>query len=375
MKTLALIIFACALLLAGPVWADPPATSSTPELVRQRMEKLSVDLSSADAGVRSAAIKTLDVLQRTMIESLTSHMNDRDPEVRARVAALLAEFQRQIRTTRAMACLSDTQRQRLASLQESHQEYCQAMFGTGKQLKLSVLKDISRKVDRQKIYEPLVILGLYSQFEDVQLAAIDAVVQSGYDNPQLAARLVELSYSPGNVQNYGYNPYNPYGVNNLQAQALAALQKIRSLDTAAPLTAIAFSLMNDYSGRQAQLADTAAQTGNLRLLPTLLPKLAETAITRSMSNGVSRISYTNADLALYIMVTVTGQSVEDYNICSTPINSGYNSMGFDSNEKRMDAIKRFREWWDKNKDLPKYKDLKPLVLPDVNHNTGSDTID
>lgn len=374
MKILVTSITVCALLLAAPVLADPPAASAS-DLLQQRLEKLSADLSSSDAGVRAAAAKTLGLLQRSMIESLTSYTNDPDPEVRARVADLLVAMQSQVRRIKALAHFSDAQRKQLAALEVSHPEFCKAMLGAAKGPKLSTLKEITRKVDRQKLFEPLIILGLFSQYEDVKLAAIDAVTQSGYDSPQAAQRLVELCCPDANPAVNMYNPFGYGSSNAVQGQALAALQKIQSTDSAVALVAIALSLKNDYTGRAIQLGDTAAQSQNLRLIPTLLPTLDDVTIIHNTNGGTGDISYTNADLALYILVKLVGQDVSDYNIYNQQANPSYCLFGFQGNEKRTAAIKRFRDWWEKNKSQPKYKDLKPIAIPDSNRDSSSDTID
>ena len=110
-------------------------------------------------------------------------------------------------------------------------------------------------------------------------------------------------------------------------------------------------------------------------IPHLLPVLEDTDETFrfifSPNLGVPRLgekewTFARSDAALVALLGITGLRCEDYGLVSTAGAVGEFPRalryGFPSEEARSAGIKKFKEWWGRNKEKPKYRNLKPLDI-------------
>ncbi|MCL2701052.1 MAG: hypothetical protein FWE88_05095 [Phycisphaerae bacterium] len=368
----------CVLLsaLLAAVAVTPPATAQqrnatsrnpSTDAFGQRIARLSTEASSRDAAERARALKTLTTLQIALLDSLATYAEDPDPEVRARVVTMLTEMQREIQDARAMSCLGPQQRAKLDALRRSHPTLCRAMLGESEDAKLAALREIDKANDRERLYEPLVLLGLHSRHNAVQLAAIEAVMTSGYADARIADRLADLALSgqggslPGGAVGGARVPAST------QIQALAALSKLASPETAGRLAAAACThTHNNLMARPFMIADAAVDSGDKGLLLSLLPLLERTKPAVRYQSPAGVLTTVPADVALYIMLRLTNQPLEDYGmqtLHTVQPTTTHTRIGFGDDESRAAAIAQYTAWWERNKTKDAYKKLTPTPLP------------
>jgi len=380
-----------AAIFALPVVAQSAATGSpTSEVFRQRIGQLTLEAASPNADVRARAGKTLTLLHKTLVDSLGPLLNDDDPEVRARVAELLTEIERDLQETRALACLGPALRKKFDTLRRDHPELCQAMLGVSENAKLTVLRTISRQTDREHVHEPLVLLGLHSRHATVQEAAIEAVLRSRYADAQTVTRLADLALSPPEMTTdlvpgttIRHPPPPRAKLSATQIEALYALEKLASPLVAGRLAAAACQILpSDTAGRPIAIADVAVATGDQGLLLSLLPMLEQTKPGVSMS-GSLRFSMAPSDVALYMLLKLTDQSPDAYGLETLTMQNVNQNMpltfhfiGFpDDGKGRAVAIAKYKTWWQQHKHQETYKHVTATPLPTGDTNAAVDYVD
>ena len=75
--------------------------------------------------------------------------------------------------------------------------------------------------------------------------------------------------------------------------------------------------------------------------------------------GDVEVGIAPSDVALLVMVRVSGQREKDYGFVSTDRYRG-RAIGFSDAKARKAAIQKFRQWWNTHRESPDYKHLKPL---------------
>jgi len=354
--------FLLALVVTLPAAAQrAPAVNPGVEEFRQRLERVTVAAASSDAAVRTRAVKTLAVLQQTLLDTLAAHADDPDPEVRARVAVLLAEIERDIQETHAVSVLGPALRQKFDKLRRARPDLCRTMLGLSENAKLAALRDIRRTTDRDRLHEPLALLGLFSRHTAVQDSAIEAVMLSTYTDPQIVHRLADLAL--------GVRPTVGTIAPSTRAQAMHALHKLASPHAAGRLAAAACDVTRRFHTDRLALADAAVATGDKRLLLALLPKLNDTKSYSTFTTEAGPFTAAGSDIALYMLLKLTGQPLETYGLRLTSDGSPNTFLGFDSAKTRAAAVATYKTWWEQNKTQEKYKTIRPTPLPADNNNT------
>jgi len=100
----------------------------------------------------------------------------------------------------------------------------------------------------------------------------------------------------------------------------------------------------------------------------LLPMLEKTSANHSFSGPTGRIAKAPSDVALYIMLKLSRQDPDDYDLLATTSGPSFSIIGFSEDTKRTAAIARYKEWWEQNKTRDTYKNLPTVTLPNIDTN-------
>ena len=152
-------------------------------------------------------------------------------------------------------------------------------------------------------------------------------------------------------------PYPP----RTALEALTAIRNPRAAPTLLAMMQRPYFFMTDID---LLVPDALAASGEPRAVPTLLKLLDSKKVLYTDQGG--KESLTLGDVALHVLVRMTGGDVNDYGFISLPSHKDQlPAMGFQDEPARKDALVKFRAWWETNKGKPPYKDLKPLSLPNL----------
>ncbi|MCL2700491.1 MAG: hypothetical protein FWE88_02225 [Phycisphaerae bacterium] len=349
-----------------------PATSAD-DALRQRLAQLAGEAASDDDAVRAQACQTLIRLQDAMVASLAPHLADDDPEVRARVGALLAEMRREVRVTRTLNAIGPEQRTQLAALQKTHGPLCQAMLGASERDKLAALHEVRRLCGGKdaQAFEPLALLGLHSRFASVQAAAIDVIQHARYTATPIVERLTDFALA-SEAKGFGQFVHLSTDTPATPWLALHTLKTLGASHTSARLAVAAYRanrFRDNFSHRALFLAEAAEAGGDKALLPALMTFMDANAskLPVNASEGFYQLP---ADSVLYMLLMLSGQSIDDYKLHAERASDTYGKIGFATQDERVAAYEKINTWWENNKTSPDFQSLTPtpLALP----STGND---
>jgi hypothetical protein len=97
-----------------------------------------------------------------------------------------------------------------------------------------------------------------------------------------------------------------------------------------------------------------------------MPKLGETKfVTLGVPAGVGKFTQAPSDVALYMLLRLTGQPLESYGLQLLSFEPGDTLLGFnDATASRAAAIAKFKTWWEQNKSRAPYNQtVTPITLP------------
>jgi hypothetical protein len=313
---------------------------------------------------RQDAQASLAEINKAYLDALLSHADDKDPEVRSRVLDMLADAIAESRIKRVLAKLSPAQREKLLAFRQAHSQIYKDTFSLNWSIRLRAVKQIAQLPDPNAQAEPLLLLALEHPSRELVVAAAEAAAKGQYRSDEMVDALVDV-LDPQNDWDQGY-----YGEEQMTPHiaVLQALQAIRSPRAAPPLLALLLRGEGYGLQREGSLAEALAATGEKRLIPSLMDELKHSQTISTSSNGNRKITVAQSDTALLVMVKLTKQDPANYKFVFPTLDEHMGSIfGFKDIKDRAEAIKQFRQWWEKNKDTEPYKNLKPLPLPDLAH--------
>lgn len=382
---LAAALFGAASLVAvGPARTSGPASPLSPvaptplaatddleaQMARRLGQLVEVLRAARDDESRAAARRQILALQKACLEALLARADDADPEVRARVRALLDLLVSDARVQRTLAILPPDQRRRLQRLREERPEIFEDMFSNDQARRVRAMDTIARMKDPDALAEPLLVMCLNHPSRRLVDAAARAAVTGRYRSDALVAALCRVlartsEWDWRRAGGYGY--YDPDGSEDATAQphwtALEALMVIRSPHAAGPLLAI-LGQKNYDAYRNIMIGEALIASGERRAIPTLLDMLDDRGMVSSWSNGDTSISLSRGDVALMILVRLTRQNPASYGFAyhtsSRPYGGESSVYGFSKDTDRQTAVQKFRNWWNSHKDAPPYNEIQPL---------------
>ena len=349
-------------LLAALAAAREPATRPGGAALRECVDRNMTGLLSGPAERHDAARAALLALEKAYLGALLAHADDPDAEVRVRVREVLARVGVETRVARTLAKLPARQRGKLARLRSAQPVLFGKIFSDDWPARVAAMEQLAKLDDPNALAGPLVALCLRHPGEELRLAAARAAATGRYRSDAVVDALTVVAQQRDDHASWfrhgDEEPRSPAW------HALAALGKLRS-KRAAPglLAALKHAPVYDMR-RQAILAETLAATGERRLIPPLMEHLKQSRSSyQTHITGVGKLHLAKSDAALLALLKLTGQSADAYGLIYREGEHGRLALGFKDKAARRDAIRKFRGWWDANKDKPGYKGLAPLKLP------------
>ncbi|MFP4105627.1 MAG: hypothetical protein ACLFVU_05980 [Phycisphaerae bacterium] len=352
-------------LLVGAAVVEPVLAESETDLeqlLADRVESILTDYKT-EALSEEEALGEIEDLQQALLAPLVANLDAADPEVSARVATAVEELTLEARIQRVFSRLSPPQREKLMRFRQVKHDEFNNVFSRDVQNRIAAVKAIDKWEDRQALAEPLLIMCL----RHPEPALADAAARAGWDDEYTSeAYIDELTRLYRRARRWSENrSHYSIGTGDEQVDparsALLSLQNLKAKRAAGPLV----HLLIEDSDPDHALAHTLIKTGNLRVVPTLLKHLDDMANNRdTYTFDNTRIDVSACDVGLYVCLKMTGQSLNDYDLLVTDY-YGRQLIGFRNEEKRHEAMKKFRKWWEKAfKTDGRYHGLKPLE-PDL----------
>lgn len=300
-------------------------------------------------------------LERAYVGALLARADDPDVEVRLRVREALRRAGTETRIARAVANLAGDQREKLRRFRLAQPELFAKLFSDDWPARVQAIWRIASLEDRDALAEPLVVMCVRHPAVEFRLAAARAAASGRYSSAAMVDALTALvmreeeSHSWFLADEESRDPWS---------YAIEALRKLHS-KRAAPGLFVALTRMGVYDARrQAALAQTLAATGELRLVPLLMERLARTSTSYQHTvPGVGKVTVAASDPALLALSKLTDQSPGSYGLIFREDDRGMLALGFPDSRTRKAAVEKFRAWWAANKASPRYKGLTPLELP------------
>ncbi len=355
----------------SPVAPTPlAATDDLEAQMAQRLGQLVEVLRAAkDDESRAAARRQILAIQKACLEALLARADDADPEIRARVRALLDLLVSDARVQRTLAILPPDQRRRLQRLRQDRPELFEDMFSSDQSRRVRAMETIARMKDPDALAEPLLVMCLNHPSRRLVDAAARAAVTGRYRSEALVKALCRVLARTSEWDWRRSGQYGYYGQDGSEEAvqphwtALEALMVIRSPHAAGPLLAI-LGRKNYDVHRNLMIGEALIATGERRAIPTLLEMLDDRGMVTFWSDGDTSISLSCGDVALMILIRLTRQNPASYGFAYQtsyrPYGAESSVYGFPKDTDRQTAVKKFRNWWNSHKDAPPYNEIQPL---------------
>jgi hypothetical protein len=253
-------------------------------------------------------------------------------------------------------------RGKLAAFLVDQPALARAAFDLNWSARVEAANALASRGDPGALAEPIVLLYLKDPTPQIAEAGLKLAATGRYRGDRLVDALDDmLTQATSNewfqASYAGANQENPL------VTILGALTRIHS-PRAAPVL-LELVIQRSASGQSCPpaLSDALIATGELGVIPHFLEALQDTRIIGNRSDGKGKvITSAPSDVPLLLLLKITGQDPGAYQLIVTA-EGGEHFVGFRDDKARSAGIRKFREWWDKAKDAPPYKGLKPLSRP------------
>lgn len=350
-----------------PIAMSKPATTrpapAHDELRRDlalRVRQLAEEFRATSFDRRARAGRRLIRLEQALLRPMAQPAKPRDPRCRKRVLNVLAEIITECNLHSTLCGLPADQRGKLRACQAEHPKATRAMFSLSSARRVEAMRTIAGADDPNGVAEPLVVIALGDPLSQVAAQAARVVQAGRYHSETLMDAITEAVLAVPARQ-----WRQSYGNESTRLSDIArALPKVRN-PRAVPLLVAIMKRQADASLPSAEAAAMLlAETGEKRLIASLLGMLDNTSRRFSWGDGKVTVTVAPCDLALMVMVKVSGQDPNDYGFIHHAHYIG-KLFGFKDTKARTAAVRKFRQWWGKHKNTPPYKDLKPLSIPSI----------
>jgi hypothetical protein len=322
--------------------------------------------------VRDAVRRRLLELHSATLQDLADGVEDRDSESGKRLLDALSEGVTEASIHAASFQLPPEMRRKLSAFLASQPKIARSAFNLNWSARAEAADALASLGDPNALAEPIVLLYLKDPTPQIAQAALKLAATGNYHSDAIVDSLLE-TLAGLTEEEWNRSAYAAPGPDNVARSALTALTKIHRKRPAPMLLALWMqrSARGD-NGTTQDLAEAMAATGELGLMPHLLGKLKDTGVMMSTTTGKGKtITCAPSDAALLVLLKLTGQDPDGYQmIVTTDYNSG-RFVGFKDEAARKAGLKKFDEWWKKARLAPPYQDLKPVVIPDLSLPTPS----
>lgn len=359
MLCLSIVLSAVAFANAAETPASAPAAkvpAATTQAALQAVEQWISHLGDEKFNVRTDSQQAIVALHRAYVEALTAAAESADPAAVKAIGATLEKMELRLGAEALVAETYGPRQQQLLQLLKLQPQWLEQVARRDSAATVAVLTEVGKLKDPNHPAAGLVALCLDDPRPEIIHQALLAIAAVPFGSESIVDALTDLiGRAPAKI----WDDTRPWHTTPAW-DAVKALAKIGSPRPAPRLLAL-YTQVTRYSSHKA-LGDAMIATGELRLLPTLMDLIEGTGGKATYQGGGKQIEATNGDTAIFVILGLTGQKVEDYGMIVSEV-GGNGTAGFAKDEARQAAIGKLKEWWEKNKAEGKYKDLKPLDLP------------
>ena len=333
--------------------------------MRATVGRLVAGLGADNYKVRQASEDALAALHEKYLDLVLTGAEADDPEVKARLKRVLAQIVAQVEMKQALPSLAPPQRRKLAAFRRAWPALWAKVFSTDWSQRVAAVRSILELKDPKALAEPVLLLGLRHQSDELVAAAAHAACSGQYRSDAIVDALagVLVRKVPLPWETFGFRR----GRADPQIEATKALKQIKS-KRASP-TIVALLCRRDFMDhdRAAVLTALLVSLDEKRALPHLIPLIDKGEVICTYSfDRADEWTTTVGDMFLITVIRLTGQNHHTYGFKTSESMVGEREdYGFATQTKRSEAVGRFKKWWAANKDKPPYADLKPLKLPDL----------
>ncbi len=342
--------------------ADSPTTTpaaNAPAAAQDALravEQWVSQLGSEKLNVRNDSQQAIVALHRAYVEAMAEAAESADPATRKAIDAALEKMELRLGAAALVAQSFGPRQQQLAQLFKLQPQWLEKVARRDTAGTVEVLREIGKLKDPNHPAAALVALCLDDVRPEVVQPALLAIAAVPFGSDTIVDALTDLI---ARVPAKTWDQARPWHQSPAWA-AVRALAQSRSPRPAARLLAI-YTQATTYVAHK-HLGDTMIATGELRLVPFLMDLIEGTGGKTMFQGAGKKIEATNGDAAIFIILGLTAQKLEDYGMIVSEV-GGSGTAGFEKDETRQQAITRLKDWWEKSKATDKYKDLKPLDLP------------
>ncbi|MFB3892914.1 MAG: hypothetical protein ACE15C_12910 [Phycisphaerae bacterium] len=354
--------------------ARPPDAAGVKELcaaVSSAMKGLIEEFHSERLVRRESAQASAVAILQACIDALLARIEDGSAQSAAEANAMLAHAAAVGRLRCAMADMSKANREKLAKCRQAYPQVVEDIFSLERYRSLDAIRKLGGMDDPGGVLEPLLLYCLGHSSQEVALAAVDAAGGGKYKSDEVVDSLARKLASFATYFNWFMYYYpQPQRMASPQPGALMALKAIKTPRAAAALaTILNRSPYNDLY-RNMAFGQAIEEIGERRIIPILMDCLSkQNQGMSSFQAGDKRVTWCEKDVALSLLVKLTGQDIKEYKFVEYNMNPNMPKMppilGFAGDNERSAAIKRFQDWWEKNKSVSPWKDLKAPEVPDL----------
>lgn len=303
----------------------------------------------AGRAIRSSAQRDVEAGERAislLVESfgdgLMKHIDADDPELRLRVAEIIAQAPIDIRLSIiARGIDSSSQREEFWSFCDRHRGIVRNLLCGDPSAGLDALAKLQR-VDHSDQARWLVIAGLTHESDEV--VRVSARLARTYPSPEMAHALLDA---------LGTNP---------ERNILDALHRSPA-HVPAGLVINMIQDENISTSMRFGLSELLIATGDTRLVPRLIDMLdASPASVLSLTHTGEAISISPADCIFHSAAGLAGLSSHAMGFIVARV-SNATAAGFADDAQRARAHENLKQWWARNSHLPPWRNLAEIETP------------
>jgi hypothetical protein len=251
--------------------------------------------------------------------------------------------------------------EKVLELRRRRPELVTGLFSLSWDRRADALEQLGELPDAALLVEPLLIRNLRHPSKQVARAAVEACGDGRHVSRKLLDELLRI------VVEAERRDWRGWWSESLPVAALGTLRRIGARHGSPTLVGLLRRSIGEHNHDVAvPVTHTLAATGDLRLLPLLVDGLDQDDAHYTRSSNNIKMTVAPSDFYLMAALLLTEQRPEDYGFIIWPHSSEGQDppFGFASDEKRKEAIGKFRDWWARHRDEAPYKDLQPPAVPE-----------
>jgi len=349
--------------------AKQPAAAAVKSLcadISGKVKDLAGEFRSERISRRQSAEQGILEIHQAYIDTLMAGI---DTAGDAQIEGMLAKAVSEAHFWQVLAGLPTETRETLALCREAYPDVVAQIFGIDRNLSILGIRRLANIDDPKCVLEPLLLYCLKQRTLPVLIAAAEAAAGGKYKSDETVDALLAIL----NDNSLGYYQWMWAIYPNIQYQSMPhpfALKALTAIKTPKALSALAAAITdvpNTDIYRTMAFTEALAKANDVRVVLLLMGELSKPIRFNSMlmPAGGKKITWTEKDEVLALLIRLTGQDIAAYKMSSAAANNWGKQLayGFENEADRAAAVKQFQEWWEKNKDGAQFKNPLPPAIP------------